>query len=238
MLEHDDILAPRELSLQYNRRIDDSDGEKKDPSAVNRGAFFVHPPPNRAPGALRTAGSGRVSLQHPSGSFYGCYLPVLTGFKRLTSYRTRPSTPLIRRRTRSAKPSGGNSTPVERIPGYRAPLAPRLARFSTVRRCGRPISKWSQPGSNRQPSHCERDALPIELWPQNLRSRGGKNNTGGRVCQAVFKDTRLGQVPKAYKIRPTRSNIIDLALMSYLLSAPDIVRKLPTSIRSPVPFSV
>jgi hypothetical protein len=26
---------------------------------------------------------------------------------------------------------------------------------------------WSQPGSNRRPSRCERDALPTELWPQN-----------------------------------------------------------------------
>ena len=147
----------------------------------------MHPPPNRAPGALRTAGSGRVYLQHPSGSFYGCYLPVLTGFKRLTSYRTRPSTPLIRRRTRIAGPSGGNSTPVERIPGYRAPLAPRLARFSVAPKVERPISKWSQPGSNRQPSHCERDALPIELWPQNLRPRGWKDNRAFVFCQAVFE---------------------------------------------------
>ena len=96
----------------------------------------MHPPPNRCPGALRTANSSRVTLQHSSGTFYGCYLPVLTGFKRLTLYRTRPSTPLIRRQTRPAKPSGGNSTPVKRIPGYRAPLAPRLARLQAARRDG------------------------------------------------------------------------------------------------------
>ena len=144
----------------------------KSPPAFAERLDFVHPPSNRCPGALRTAGSSRVALQHPSDSFYGCYLPVLTEFKRPTSYRTRPSTPLIRRQTRPAKPSSGNSTPVKRIPGYRAPLAPRLARFAAVPSYfgrGGLYSKWSQPGSNRQPSHCERDALPIELWPQTQR---------------------------------------------------------------------
>ena len=159
----------------------------------------MHPPPNRSPGALRTAGSGRVSLQHPSGSSYGCYLPVLTGFKRLMSYRTRPSTPLIRCRTRVAKSSGGNSTPVERIPGYRAPLAPRLARLLAARHGERPVFQWSQPGSNRQPSHCERDALPIELWPQNFRSRVWKDNTTGVFGQAVFDDSQSIQVFRRLK---------------------------------------
>jgi hypothetical protein len=153
----------------------------------------VHPPSNRFPGGVRTASSGRAIRQHTSGTFCGCYLPVLTGFKRLMLYRTQPSTPLIRRHSRSAKPSGGNSTPVERIPGYRAPLAPRLARTCWPPRVwsGR-IYWWSQPGSNRQPSHCERDALPVELWPQpsvkSLSPTSGDNydNTTTGPRQVVF----------------------------------------------------
>src|SRR4051812_34976566 len=37
---------------------------------------------------------------------------------------------------------------------------------------------WSQAGSNRRPRHCERRALPAELWPRRdrlKRDRGGHN---------------------------------------------------------------
>src|ERR1700721_1499280 len=35
---------------------------------------------------------------------------------------------------------------------------------------------WSQAGSNRRPRHCERRALPAELWPH----RGSLANEGGQ----------------------------------------------------------
>ena len=49
------------------------------------------------------------------------------GVGRPKLYRTQQSTSLIHRHQTPTAPSGGNSTPVERIPGYRAPLTPRLA---------------------------------------------------------------------------------------------------------------
>ena len=35
-----------------------------------------------------------------------------------------------------------------------------------------PSRQWSQPGSNRRPSRCQRDALPTELWPLGLGDCG------------------------------------------------------------------
>ena len=59
------------------------------------------------------------------------FLPLLPsgpgGVQSLMLYGTQPSTPLVHHHQSRAKPAGGNSTPVERIPGYRAPLTPHLA---------------------------------------------------------------------------------------------------------------
>ena len=35
---------------------------------------------------------------------------------------------------------------------------------------------WSQAGSNRRPRHCERRALPAELWPHRDRQRSGQQS--------------------------------------------------------------
>ena len=35
---------------------------------------------------------------------------------------------------------------------------------------------WSQAGSNRRPRHCERRALPAELWPRRGRPKGMADN--------------------------------------------------------------
>ena len=71
--------------------------------------------------------SGQVLPRHTRGSPYRCCLPALAGFDD-----SRCVGPNLQRRpmrlTQHDSPSGGNSTPLERIAGYRAPLPPRLAR--------------------------------------------------------------------------------------------------------------
>src|SRR5215471_15987541 len=48
---------------------------------------------------------------------------------------------------------------------------------------------WSQAGSNRRPRHCERRALPAELWP-----RRGRLDRGGRPTIGAIYNPRQGQV--------------------------------------------
>src|SRR5277367_1799501 len=48
---------------------------------------------------------------------------------------------------------------------------------------------WSQAGSNRRPRHCERRALPAELWPHRGRLMG----SGRPVIGAIY-NPRQGQV--------------------------------------------
>jgi hypothetical protein len=89
---------------------------------------------DRAPSVDRTvlrsprrADSGQVLPRHTRGSPYRCSLPGLAGFD--DSRCVGPN--LQRRPTRLIQhgpPSGGDSTPLKRIAGYRAPLTPRLAR--------------------------------------------------------------------------------------------------------------
>jgi hypothetical protein len=71
--------------------------------------------------------SSQVLPRHTRGAPYRCSLPGLAGFDA-----SRCVGPNLRRRlmrlTRHDTPSGGDSTPLERIAGYRAPLPPRLAR--------------------------------------------------------------------------------------------------------------
>ena len=71
--------------------------------------------------------SSQVLPRHTRGAPYRCCLPALAGFGT-----SRCVGPNLQRRhmrlTRHETPSGGSSTPLERIAGYRAPLPPRLAR--------------------------------------------------------------------------------------------------------------
>jgi len=78
--------------------------------------------------AIQAASSGKANLQHRQLSCYRCYLPVLTGFTGASLRRTPPSSPLTWTQSRQEVASDGNSTPLERVVGYRAPLAPHLAR--------------------------------------------------------------------------------------------------------------
>src|SRR5438105_15542353 len=47
--------------------------------------------------------------------------------------------------------------------------------------------QWSGGGSNSQPSHCERDALPIELPPQRVNHyRSGSAIPSSRIENGLF----------------------------------------------------
>ena len=86
------------------------------------------PPIERSiPRSPQEACSSQVLPRHTRGSPYRCSLPGLAGFD--DSHCVGPN--LQRRPLRLIRhepPSRGNSTPLKRIAGYRAPLTPRLAR--------------------------------------------------------------------------------------------------------------
>src|SRR3984885_2098656 len=52
---------------------------------------------------------------------------------------------------------------------------------------------WSQAGSNRRPRHCERRALPAELWPL----RGSPDTSQGQPAVGAIYNLRQGQVKNA-----------------------------------------
>src|SRR5206468_5408687 len=89
----------------------------------DRAPSFERPVLRSLPGAC----SSQVLPRHTRGSPYRCSLPGLAGFDD-----SRCVGPNLRRRpvklTQHGPPSRGNSTPLKRIAGYRAPLTPRLAR--------------------------------------------------------------------------------------------------------------
>jgi len=88
----------------------------------------------------KSASSGRAALQHTENSVYRCYLPVLTEFTGFCCTGPSLHHHLTNGRPKQALPSGGSSTPVERIPGYRAPLTPHLAhRTLNLRDVGCPL---------------------------------------------------------------------------------------------------
>ena len=75
----------------------------------------------------KSASSSRAIPQHTEKSVYRCYLPVLTGFTGFCCTGPSLQHHLTNGQPKQTLPSGGSSTPVERIPGYRAPLTPHLA---------------------------------------------------------------------------------------------------------------
>ena len=89
--------------------------------------MVVHPLSNRPPGLPTVASSGQATLRHPEASPYRCFLPDLTGFEGF-----RRAGPNPQRRLPPAVPKGTalewEFDPAVAGCGYRAPLAPRLAR--------------------------------------------------------------------------------------------------------------
>ena len=102
------------------------------PSAITPPAggrkVAVHPPSTTDDSVATWNGSSsQASLRHPPASAYGCFLPDLTGF----AGRCRAGPDLQRSVPRAAPDLPGlgrGFSPAEADRGYRAPLAPRLAR--------------------------------------------------------------------------------------------------------------
>ena len=87
----------------------------------------VHPPSIRPFGLTALASSGPVTLRHPKLTTYRCFLPDLTGFialRRVGPGPQRCSAQPVPRYTNL----GQEFSPAIAACGYRAPLAPRLAR--------------------------------------------------------------------------------------------------------------
>ncbi len=93
--------------------------------------MVVHPLSNRGHRLTRPASSGQATLRHPGVTAYRCFLPDLAGFAG--SCRAGPS---LQRRLawQSQRPPAleGEFDPAIADCGYRAPLAPRLARPYTM----------------------------------------------------------------------------------------------------------
>src|SRR6266566_7717759 len=135
------------------------------PSLATFGSRRSHAPihSGRAPSFDRTVlrsprgdGSGQVLPRHTRGSPYRCSLPGLAGFDD-----SRCVGPNLQRRpvklTQHDPPSRGNSTPLKRIAGYRAPLTPRLARPSGTHLAEGP---GFEPGAQGLPVHGISSAAP------------------------------------------------------------------------------
>src|SRR4249919_903203 len=89
--------------------------------------MVVHPPSIRPFGLAALASSGPVALRHPKLTTYRCFLPDLTGFvalRRVGPGPQRCSAQPVPRYTNL----GREFSPAIAACGYRAPLAPRLAR--------------------------------------------------------------------------------------------------------------
>src|SRR5438093_13139873 len=119
---------------------------------------------------LARFGSDQACLRHETTTAYRCFLPDLTGFAG--RFCTGPDRQRRCARAGSAVPDLGRGfSPAGADCGYRAPLAPRLAR---PRRWYRP-----EPGSARDPDPVpgtcghrdereERDHAAEDQWPGDL----------------------------------------------------------------------
>ena len=90
--------------------------------------MIVHHPVDVDPLALsRSVDSSQAALRHPELTAYRCFLPDLTGFTGLRrvepGYQCQPT-----RQARMSQASSVELDPAVADCGYRAPLAPRLAR--------------------------------------------------------------------------------------------------------------
>ena len=92
----------------------------------------MHPPSISPTGPPLPADSDQAALRHPEKTIYRCFLPDLTGFHSILPRRTQSSTPLNKDGSRQAQGLGRGFSPAIADCGYRAPLAPRLARPNLI----------------------------------------------------------------------------------------------------------
>ena len=88
--------------------------------------------------------------------------------------------------------------------GARSPSSPfglcraRFALRATMRGCATRSPKgeawWSQAGSNRRPRHCERRALPAELWPHRDRLNDPKRPAIGAIYNPRQGQVKNGEI--------------------------------------------
>ena len=114
---HQDFPIVRLLLLSWGTQENSKDKKR-----------FVHPPSIPARRRWPPPGSNRAGPRHTNGLTYRCYLPVLTGFGDCPLRGTRPSAPHGRLLRTNPTDLGREFGPGIAGSGYRAPLAPHLAR--------------------------------------------------------------------------------------------------------------
>ena len=93
----------------------------------------MHPPSIWNPGRVFAGDSSQDSLEHPEDSAYRCFLPDLTGFTGLRRPGPNSPHPPVRIEVLDTD-LGREFHPAVAGCGYRAPLAPRVARPRQYRR--------------------------------------------------------------------------------------------------------
>jgi len=119
----------------------------------------VHPPSIRPFGLTALASSGPVALRHPKQTTYRCFLPDLTGFialRRVGPGPQRCSAQPVPRYTNL----GREFSPAIAACGYRAPLAPRLAR--PLRSYHAPPARQDSFGPNPKGRIRSREERPLD----------------------------------------------------------------------------
>ena len=122
----------------------------------------MHPPSIGHPGHVPPGDSSQTSLEHPETSAYRCFLPDLTGFTGLRRPGPNSLHPPVRIEVLDTD-LGREFHPAVADCGYRAPLAPRVARLQTYRRAATRTCQrvFTPPGSSDSRSRIE--AAPGEL---------------------------------------------------------------------------
>ena len=140
----------------------------------------MHPLSIRPFGLAALASSGPVTLRHPKLTTYRCFLPDLTGFVALRRVGPGPQ-----RRSAQPVPRYANLerefSPAIAACGYRAPLAPRLAR--PVRSYHLPFARQGKATQSvkcaHSPSACSLSVRGIFRCPR--RSRRARRRWGHDV---------------------------------------------------------
>jgi hypothetical protein len=124
-------------------------------------------------------GSDQACLRHEATTVYRCFLPDLTGFTG--RFCTGPDLQRLRARAGSAMPDLGREfSPAGADCGYRAPLAPRLARPSRcyrARRSGRVLVFVSDASGDGRES----------VTPSEARGRARYDDRGFRRAQMAMR---------------------------------------------------